>query len=115
LLWWTEFNHNCFADLNTWCTVDKTIFHELKNDISMFNTKFWLQDRFTSENEWKSLLLMLHRKMQTLGDETLLKPFYMQVTKGRLFDTTCYWNLFIFKFFGNQRLNLWVFQCMEMI
>jgi hypothetical protein len=46
-----------------------------------------LQDKFTSESEWKGLVLMLHRKMQTLGDETLLKPFYLQVTKGELVYT----------------------------
>lgn len=41
-----------------------------------------LQDRFTSETEWKSLVLLLHRKTQTLGDETVLKPLYQQVTRG---------------------------------
>ncbi|XP_021913117.1 Hermansky-Pudlak syndrome 3 protein isoform X3 [Zootermopsis nevadensis] len=39
------------------------------------------KDRFSGEAEWKWLLLMLHRKVQTLGDETLLKPFYLQVTR----------------------------------
>ncbi|XP_023724080.1 Hermansky-Pudlak syndrome 3 protein isoform X2 [Cryptotermes secundus] len=44
----------------------------------------YAQDRFTSETEWKSLVLLLHRKTQTLGDETVLKPLYQQVTRDIL-------------------------------
>jgi len=43
-----------------------------------------LQDRFSCETEWRSLLLMLHRKVQALGDNTVLKPLYLQVTNGKL-------------------------------
>jgi hypothetical protein len=40
----------------------------------------YTKDRFSCETEWRSLLLMLHRKVQALGDNTLLKPLYLQVT-----------------------------------
>lgn len=44
----------------------------------------YAKDKFTSETEWKSLMLLLHRKTQTLGDETVLKPLYLQVTRDIL-------------------------------
>ncbi|XP_069678464.1 BLOC-2 complex member HPS3 isoform X2 [Periplaneta americana] len=44
----------------------------------------YTKDRFTNETEWKCLLLLLHKKGQTLGDDSLLKTFYLQVTKDIL-------------------------------
>ncbi|KAJ9575186.1 hypothetical protein L9F63_025864, partial [Diploptera punctata] len=44
----------------------------------------YTKDKFNSDTEWKYLLLLLHRKVQGLGDESILKPFYLQVTKDIL-------------------------------
>lgn len=44
----------------------------------------YTKDRFSREAEWRSLLLMLHRKVQALGEKTVLKPLYLQVTNDIL-------------------------------